>query len=75
MIEKDAIIFPDYDDALIGSTSDGRAVYDYDQIVKITAERDEITEEEAIEYVEYNVVRSLSYLGPLAPIIATTDRR
>lgn len=68
---EDTVIFTDYsyDDALIGVTVDGRAVYDYERMVIWLTEIEGFTWEEAVEWVDYNTVRALPYGGPLGPII------
>lgn len=68
---EDVIIFEDYsyDDALIGVTEDGRAVYDFDRMVRWLVETEGFTDEEAIEWIEYNTIRALPYMGEEAPII------
>ena len=68
---EDVMVFSDfsYDDALIGVTEDNRAVYDYDKMVAWLMEEEDWTEEEAIEWIEYNTVRAIPYMGPRAPII------
>lgn len=58
-----------YDDALIGVTEDGRAVYDYDKMVTWLMEKEDWSQDEAIEWIEYNTIRALDYAGPEAPII------
>ena len=58
-----------YDDALIGISDDNRAVYDYDKMVKWLMEDEGFTEEEAIEWIDYNTIRALPYMGEKAPII------
>lgn len=58
-----------YDDALIGISEDNRAVYDYNKMVKWLVETEKFTEEEAIEWIDYNTIRALSYMGEKAPII------
>lgn len=64
------ILAPDFfDDAFIGVSHDGRAVYSYDIIVNLLMEHDGMTAEEAVEYTDYNTVRALDYEGPDAPII------
>lgn len=52
-----------YDDALIGVSSDGRAIYDFDLMVKWLVDRDGMTDDEAIEWIEYNTERALPYAG------------
>lgn len=68
---EDVVIFSDfsYDDALIGVSEDGRAVYDYDKMVAWLMETEGWSQDEAIEWIEYNTIRALPYLGDLAPIV------
>ena len=58
-----------YDDARIGISEDNRAVYDYDKMVKWLIEEESFTEIEAIEWIDYNTIRALPYMGDKAPII------
>ena len=68
---EETLVFdnPDFDEAIIGVTHDGRAVYDYDEMVYCLMEDDKISEEEAIDFIEYNTIRSLPYAGEYAPVI------
>ena len=68
---EDVIILSNYsyDDALIGITEDGRAVYDYYKMIDWLMKKENWTELEAIEWVEYNTIRALPYMGSDAPII------
>ena len=68
---EDVIIFDNfsYDDALIGVSEDGRAVYDFDKMVEWLELTQGFTTEEAIEWIEYNTIRALPYAGAEAPII------
>lgn len=68
---EDVVILTDYsyDDALVGVTEDGRAVYDYDKMVDWLVKTQSFTKDEAIEWVEYNTIRALDYMGPEAPVI------
>tara|TARA_R100000700_G_C3090095_1_gene91853 strand:- start:333 stop:626 length:294 start_codon:yes stop_codon:yes gene_type:complete len=58
-------------DAIIGTG--GRCgmeevfVYSYDKIIEILMTEDEMTEREAIDYIEYNIAGS--YVGELTPIL------
>ena len=69
----EAVVFdnPDYDDAIIGVTDEGRVVYDFDAMVKILVERDGMDATEAIEFIEYNTIRAIPYAGENPPIIMT----
>lgn len=60
---EDVMIFTDfsYDTALIGVTSDDRAVYDYDLMVEWLVDNQGITYEEAADWVNYNTIRALDY--------------
>lgn len=60
---------PDYEDAIIGVTYDGRIVYDYDKMVEYLMDKENWSDIESIEWIEYNVIRSIPYMGKNAPII------
>ena len=68
---EDVIIFSgdSYDDALIGVSENGRAIYDFDLMVEWLMNQDGMDEEDAIEWIEYNTIRSLPYVGEKAPIV------
>ena len=58
-----------YDKALIGVSTDNCAVYNYDIMVEELMKADGISEEEASDWINYNVVRSLPYAGANPPVI------
>lgn len=58
-----------YDTALIGVTHDDRTVYDFDKMVEWLMETQGYSQEEAIEWIEYNTIRALPYMGPDSPVI------
>lgn len=58
-----------YDDALIGVTEDGRAVYDYEKMISWLMATEGWTPEEAEEWINYNTIRALPYMGDKAPLI------
>ena len=58
-----------YDDALIGVTHDNRAVYDYEKMIEWLISTEGFTEEEAIEWIDYNTLRAIGYFDEDAPII------
>lgn len=68
---NEAILFesPEFLDAIIGVSDDGRVVYDFSLMVLSLVHNDAMTYEEAIEFIEYNTVRALPYMGEHAPII------
>ena len=58
-----------YDSALIGITHDERAVYDYELMVECLIQTEGFTEEEAREWIDYNTIRALAYMGEDGPIV------
>ena len=66
---EDAVVFenPDYDSAIIGVSSDGRVVYDYDLMVEHLMRKDGMKDLEAVEFIDYNTVRAAEYYsdGPI----------
>lgn len=68
---EDVICFKDYDyrTAIIGVTTDNRLVYDFNMMIDYLMKEDDFTYDEAAEWIDYNAVRSLPYVGEDAPII------
>lgn len=68
---EDLVVFenPDYDDAIIGVSHDDRVVYDYDKMLEHLMSHEDMTVEEAADFISYDTIRSLSYAGPEAPIV------
>ena len=61
---------PSYDNAIVGLSDDGRVMYDYDLMVKELTEETALTEEEAIQFLDYNTIRTLPYIEEkVRPII------
>lgn len=58
-----------YDDALIGVSHDGRAIYNFDLMIDWLMEKEGWSDIEAIEWLEFNTIRALPYMGKDAPII------
>ena len=71
---EDAVVFdnPSFDNSIIGVTTDGQAVYDYDKMVEELMNDEEISEQEAIDWIEYNTIRVIPYAGEMAPVIIFT---
>ena len=53
---------PSYDSAIIGISEDERVIYDYDKMIKYLVTEDDMTIEEASDFISYNTIRSLSYV-------------
>lgn len=67
-LEDGTVLLDGYDEAYIGASHDGRAVYDYNKMIAVLMDRDGMTDEEAVEWIEYNTIRSLAYVNP-SPIV------
>lgn len=67
---EDIVLFSnfDYGDAFIGISNDDRAIYNYEKMVEYLINKQDMTEEEAIEWIDYNTIRALAYYDK-APII------
>lgn len=59
----------DYDTAILGYTDDGRIVYSYEKMVEWLVENDNMIPEDAVEWLDYNTIRAIPYMGEKAPII------
>lgn len=68
---EDSVVFenPDYDSAIIGYSDDYRIVYDFDLMVEHLMTVDNMSSEDAIEFIEYNTIWPIPYAGSLAPIV------
>ena len=62
-VSEDAVVFEDpaFDHSIIGLTTDGRVVYDLDKMVEELSEDDNCSLEDALDFIDYNTLRALSY--------------
>jgi hypothetical protein len=69
---EDSIVFenPDYDSAIIGYDENSRRiVYDYEKMIEHLIDKEGMTYEEAVEFIDYNTVRACPHMGSNTPII------
>ena len=68
---EDFIVFenPDYDLAIVGITDNNQVVYDYDKMILFLEQEEGMDYEGAADFINYNTIRSLPYVGEGAPII------
>jgi len=57
--DPEAIVLSDFDDALVGTTSDGRLVYDIGLMRKVLIKRDKMEIFDADEYLDNNIFQAL----------------
>lgn len=67
--KNEALVIDDYLDSLIGITSDGRAVYDFETMVIEYARRNDASEQDAWDYIDYNVLNSLNPFSEIHPVV------
>ena len=67
--DESAILGEEYNDAIIGVSTDGRVIYSYEKMVESLTSTDDISEEDAIEWIDFNPVRAPPYYGETSPII------
>ena len=74
-LSPDALMADGFEDALIGYCQIFNKIvslYDLDKCTEILVERDGMSEEEAMEYLEFNVLGA--YVGEHTPAYATIGR-
>lgn len=61
----DAIVFenPSYETAIVGyDIHTNRIIYDYGRMIDYLVENEQMNEDEAVEFIDYNTIRSLDYI-------------
>ena len=63
-----------FDESIIGveESIEPKLVYDIDKIAKILMTRDEMTEEDAYDYISFNITSA--YVGEKTPILVKTGK-
>ena len=59
----------EFDGGIIGVDPSGRVVYSYDKLAQALARHNKTELSEAMEWIDYNTIRSLPYMGPRAPLV------
>ena len=60
---------PEFDDGIIGVSSDDCLVYSYSKLVEALMKHNGWEETDAIEWLDFNTIRSIPYIHGKAPII------
>ena len=70
-LPDDAIVFdnPSFDNSIVGYTEDGCVIYDYDDMISELTASDNISYDDAMEFIEFNTIRAIPYAGDHEPII------
>ena len=61
---------PSFVKAITGITDSGQLIYDYNLMISAAMEEEGWTDEEAIEWIEYNTLRTIPYMGHAHPIVS-----
>lgn len=70
-MEDDIVVFgnPSFDNSIIGIAFDNRVIYPYEKMIMELVEDDLIDPLDAEEFIQYNTLRTIPYMGDKAPII------
>ena len=60
---------PDYLSAIVGVSDDGRLIYDYEKMAEHLMATDGMDYEEACEFIDFNTIGALPYMGEKRPVI------
>lgn len=60
---------PSYSTAITGISSHGNLIYDYDLMIEDLIDNENMSYEDAIEFINYNTIRAIDYMGEFKPII------
>lgn len=65
---------PEYfDEAIIGMSTDGAAVYSYDKIIEVLMREENLSYEDAADWTSYNIIRTLPYMDVPAVIVYSIE--
>ena len=75
-VEEDVLLLENhtFDNSVVGISVEGRLVYDFNKMIEEFCEDEGCDELEALEWLEYNTLRALPYMGPRRPIIIIGNR-
>lgn len=61
---------PSFVKAITGITDSGQLIYDYALMIYSAMEEENWNEEESVEWIEFNTLRSIPYMGHARPIVS-----
>ena len=70
-----AVLFdnPSFDNSIIGISTDNNIIYDLTSMVDELAEDDDMSYEEALEFIDYNTLRTIPYINEGSKPIVMTE--
>lgn len=60
---------PSFPNSIVGISYDNRVIYDMEQMIMDLMVSDDMSYVDALEFIEYNTLRTIPYMGENAPII------
>lgn len=74
-LPEEAVVFdnPSFDNSIIGTTTYGQVIYDYTKMIKELMADQGWSEDESIEWINYNCIRMLDYMPSTKPIIMISE--
>ena len=60
---------PSYLSAILGINEEGRVIYSYDKMIQHLMLTSNMSYEESVEFIDYNTIRAIPYMGKKSPII------
>lgn len=69
---EDTVFFenPSFVTAITGISDSGQLIYDYELMIAAAMEEEKWDIDETIEWIEYNTLRSIPYMGEKHPIVS-----
>ena len=65
------VLEPEYfDNAIIGINEEGQLIYSYEKLIDAYMEGEKCEYEEAMEWIDYNTLRAIPYMGEKQPIVS-----
>lgn len=60
---------PDFTSAIVGVSEDYRIIYDYNKMLDFLVETEDMSYEDAADFVSYDTIRTINYITGNRPII------
>lgn len=67
--EEEVVFIDSFDGSIIGITDDFRLIYNLDKMIGELMDDDDISYDDAVDFIDHNVILALAYYGDKAPII------
>lgn len=71
--DESALSAGGFDEAIIGTDTNGRLVYNINEMIQVLIRNDGMTEEEAQEYLEFNTL--YAYVGEMTPVYIYLEKQ